>query len=655
MRLITRKPLYRAFPELDRFTDEQCQRFLKSANRGVLRGLIRAAVIFTLGIGLFSGTLTGMMWLSDTVIDLGDKLPVISAVIAFSMGAGFIGGLIIRDLLLRRRVRRVIDERGVCSGCGYVLLGLHVGPDLKVVCPECGAATEVDVSLGELSPPEGGGAAAAGQSAGRGGSVGVFTPRKPVRVRRRWVSPVMRRYILRGIAASAVLLVVGMGTVLIVLWRQTRADIDAAARDGFAAAEWIDLIEADDDAFPGEDLVTHLIVFGDRIRALADGAIAEFPGAAWMEWSSVPQSAKRPENSNVDWDAVQVASREVYHRVIDSGMMAEMDSVLPDAPVTRHVLSSATPPEVGKYMIGFAAQARNIARLGAARARVALERADVAEWEKALSLCIAAERAFASSPSHVNLLSTVAVENLAIGEVRQALRTQPSVEWVDAIERVEKKLPAHDLLVRSVEGERLVICGWVAYYFSNQEPSPIKNLWNEMDPEDGRDWLATGRYADNIAEVERVQRARALLVAQDPWQRTQAELAAARVRPGFRLLQHWDSDVPHEQFLDAALLERRALRVMILLERYRLDTGRYPPTIDELRSFAGGDLPLDPFTGKDFGYRRGGNTTPEAPYFLWSAGADGVDDGGVFGAPRRVSLFRATPGVDCLINVPAEE
>ena len=36
MRIVTHK-LYRAFPELDRFDDERCQNFVRSANRGLFR------------------------------------------------------------------------------------------------------------------------------------------------------------------------------------------------------------------------------------------------------------------------------------------------------------------------------------------------------------------------------------------------------------------------------------------------------------------------------------------------------------------------------------------------------------------------------------------------------------------------------------------
>src|SRR5207247_1731505 len=57
MRLIVRR-IYRAFPELDRYTDEQCRRFVRAARRGGLR--------------IFHWFITGLVgWVSVGVVALG--------------------------------------------------------------------------------------------------------------------------------------------------------------------------------------------------------------------------------------------------------------------------------------------------------------------------------------------------------------------------------------------------------------------------------------------------------------------------------------------------------------------------------------------------------------------------------------------------------
>ena len=58
MRLLVRR-IYRAFPELDRYSDEQCRRFVRSANRGWRRtlhaSLIALVVMGGVGLGAWLG------------------------------------------------------------------------------------------------------------------------------------------------------------------------------------------------------------------------------------------------------------------------------------------------------------------------------------------------------------------------------------------------------------------------------------------------------------------------------------------------------------------------------------------------------------------------------------------------------------------------
>jgi hypothetical protein len=51
-----------------------------------------------------------------------------------------------------------------------------------------------------------------------------------------------------------------------------------------------------------------------------------------------------------------------------------------------------------------------------------------------------------------------------------------------------------------------------------------------------------------------------------------------------------------------ALARLRSAQVAAMAVRYRLENGRLPATLDELREFTGQDLPVDPCTGEDFIY-----------------------------------------------------
>lgn len=60
------------------------------------------------------------------------------------------------------------------------------------------------------------------------------------------------------------------------------------------------------------------------------------------------------------------------------------------------------------------------------------------------------------------------------------------------------------------------------------------------------------------------------------------------------------------------------------LERYRIEKGSYPNSLDAVRLSDGKPLPLDPIHEKPMGYR----ITADGKYAMWSVGFDGKDDGG---------------------------
>lgn len=60
------------------------------------------------------------------------------------------------------------------------------------------------------------------------------------------------------------------------------------------------------------------------------------------------------------------------------------------------------------------------------------------------------------------------------------------------------------------------------------------------------------------------------------------------------------------------------------LERYRIEKGSYPNSLDGVKLANGKPLPLDVMTDRPMLYR----TTPSGKYALWSVGPDGKDDGG---------------------------
>jgi hypothetical protein len=86
--------------------------------------------------------------------------------------------------------------------------------------------------------------------------------------------------------------------------------------------------------------------------------------------------------------------------------------------------------------------------------------------------------------------------------------------------------------------------------------------------------------------------------------------------------------------LDADRTRLEGTRLMLAIEAYRASAGHPPATLAELVPTHLAVLPKDPVSGQPFGYRALPPAEAEKDvfrrsYLLWSAGADGKDDGGV--------------------------
>jgi len=162
MRLITRQ-IYSAFPELDSYEPDTCERFIAAAQRGKVRKTVVAAVCVGTSLLIASLPIAGTyIWFSMILPNNPQFMIVSNGVYFYALPVALIVAAILcpltafvmRDLLLQRRLRYVLRSRGVCELCNYSLIGLPVSADNVVTCPECQAAREVDASLGELTLSE---------------------------------------------------------------------------------------------------------------------------------------------------------------------------------------------------------------------------------------------------------------------------------------------------------------------------------------------------------------------------------------------------------------------------------------------------------------------------------------------------------------------
>lgn len=140
MRLIART-VYRAFPELDPFSDDECRIFVRNATavawRRAMRATVNAAALA--GVVALEHRLL-RPWISPTYPMERVAVLVLLALVTIGVGA-----LLLRDLLLRLAIRRILGRGAGCPGCDYSLAGLPVSPEHSVTCPECARVTDVRV------------------------------------------------------------------------------------------------------------------------------------------------------------------------------------------------------------------------------------------------------------------------------------------------------------------------------------------------------------------------------------------------------------------------------------------------------------------------------------------------------------------------------
>ena len=151
--------IYRAFPELDAFSDAECERFVALARRRewlweIVTGIV--AIVAMLGVYL----LVANVWrLAAVTMPRGwrqyiGRTPAVFVMLLMpSLLTGPVVALMIRDAWLRWAIQRNLDITK-CVGCGYSLLGLPVDRG-RVRCPECGrdsTLAEMGITAEELLP-----------------------------------------------------------------------------------------------------------------------------------------------------------------------------------------------------------------------------------------------------------------------------------------------------------------------------------------------------------------------------------------------------------------------------------------------------------------------------------------------------------------------
>ncbi|MCC6951443.1 MAG: hypothetical protein IT433_08345 [Phycisphaerales bacterium] len=639
MRLLTSK-IHKAFPELDRFEEERCERFVRAARRGFRRSLWRMTLM-AVAFCVVAGLLALAAWKPVQMLEkhaitrgAGSVVPA-TAVLGMATGV-FLGGalaaLLVRDIVLRRRVRYVIRARGSCSGCGYSLLGVPVPENLCVVCPECGFISEVDAALDELVSD--------------GPSQRVFSP-KPEKLSL-WGRVLTPRRVARlkraaGWTLMVLVIVAPAGWGLYEWFLSVQAGrAKAALTQGQALndlAEQAQPSRDGDDAWVEFHKVQALITAADDRDWRGSPPQTSHGDPAFADFSQVAD----PPRNDIERQPRQIESDELNtklgRQMIDAyrkdGVYEAMDRMAKCPRARRDYTVTPGTPTMN-LLLPHLGPARNMARLNGARMRLAFEAGDVAEFERAARANQALARMLSYSPVLIEGLVGFAIESLNYGQMRRVLAKNPGPEWLDAMSRVlSEQQPAGDALVM-LRGERSIAVESTALLFS--EPANVRfgrfskgvastvgMLGGGMSPRWRLGTFDQNReYIDSV--FDRVDKAAALragergdLAVIDPEAETSLLLPQMLVPAMRRALTS----------CDMVQTDRAGILAMIALERFRIETGGYPQTLQQLVPKYLAEPPQDVWTGEPLRYRA--LVEPYSPggfrYVLYSVGADQTDDG----------------------------
>ncbi len=690
MRLLTRK-IHRAFPELDSYGDEQCDRFIRSARSSPLVVVLHTVAILGTMLPLLMLGLLGALKLSDrwmvfAFADLSDIFTLRMLKWLSTGGlmllAGPIAGYVVRDLLLRQRLRYVLRKRGGCPGCGYSVIGLRVerhesGASI-VRCPECGVQVEVDASLAELEKGEG----ASARAVGAVGETGrVFAEGKRVDLYSFW-TPDRTRRIKRAAIISAIVVFGGGGLVAGINELLTQRAASAARRDFAAASAEFRAMSEKLHADLGGSVVLYA-TSGSNAWPLFEDADAMITEADEKGWLSRVRSgdprAVQPEFSFLERPDLldnpnQPAWLNRSHRV-SAELAARMIAAYRAAGVfdtlTRAGAAASTfRPETDFISGPFSGNVdtlrmlmiQRLIRVNAARAALAAQAGDRKEFLASIGTFLTLARACASQPTSVQWELAYASEwsaNAAIRRWMFSAKADPA--WLPEIEAMLKKdrvTPRPDL---AFKGDQLLTRCTVDLFFSEPDrfrfgrfsddcQSLFRGIAGQNSPT--RPDLRLGTYAENIRELEAHGTTFAPLFTMEAFARP-ALPAMPTDSPAFAslgLMRLWCLPPAFMQIDDWAA-DRRGIDLWLAIERSRVQSGAYPNTLDELVPRWIAAVPVDPWSGKPPLYTRVDHRVDPhgRAFILYFVGPGGLDDGGSGIGP---GLPASTWSLDIVVNDP---
>lgn len=277
------------------------------------------------------------------------------------------------------------------------------------------------------------------------------------------------------------------------------------------------------------------------------------------------------------------------------------------------------------------AHLRTSARLKASQCEYRAAHGDAAHLEDDLAVLFAHGRLLADEPTLISALVAVACDSLAVGTLQRVCALTPlTPRQLTGIQERLASMKRESRLEWGIRGERALFLGMAELTWGQGDLSPLSGNPGGSSPVPG--W--TGRVPGFRGLLKRDSAAglrflnRMVSVAGDRRQalETARESAAEREKlPVYFLLTKlmspsWERVIEIDCNLEARI---RSAEAAMAAERFRIDRGRFPETLEALVPQYLTAVPLDPFDDEPLRIRHENGALK-----IYSKGLDGIDNGG---------------------------
>ncbi len=657
--------IWRAFPELDRFSDQQGKAFIKAATSAfwpvhVLRGCLYLVLSCIMLAGVIASAALSE-WLMD-----GSHIPyTVRSIITVSFAVcvalpAFSVVLLFRDLLLRRRIRKVIQSQGVCQHCGYILLGMRVPSDLKLTCPECGDVTTVNPALDTLAPDP-----ASGEARFQGRHDPILPSYFWTRERKR----------LFNALALIVLLGPPIGFGVWWLYREidlrmqaSRAKELLATTADFRAYYRRVITSRDPQALTGESVYT----FAEKMNGLIQVA----------ELVAILEPPDQPGLEDVEriLDLYLISNPEDVPNMYPAGTELQQQLSVRDAKRMIELLDQSAGNALAEHFVGIRGRSnafdyltderfsemfrgsralsssnlgllRELGRLADAQMRLAADRHDRESFRVWLTFGLRNAELCHEQCSLISSLVGSRSSNMVMKQLRRAVSSGLPEPWLDDIANVLRQHTQREVSLKDImEGERVRSHEMLCVFWSDprnpKDFQSLKTLFGSMTA-DGR----CGRLMENIAEIDEYHRWLESVTNDHGFQRPYAPYTAS----GKNLLfvnMHTSSFERCINTIEYQSFDERVVELAVAVELYRARNGVLPESLQQLVPTFINEIPQDPVNFRPISYAKAiAEVSPRGfVLYLWG---DSQDDHGTpnkAGQTRGINSFsNLSPGTDYIV------